>query len=137
LWYPLYPPFETTLAPAQANAAHADLYLSLLNIAGYVVLAWQISFPAFAWRPRWRPVLLTGAVLGGLGTAFIYRLPLFGPAFFILCLAYVSPAEWHWLFGLLARLRGQVAGARNQESGVRSQESGVRNQGSEAFAANS
>jgi hypothetical protein len=124
LWYPLHPPFETTLAQAQANAANAELYMVLLNIAAYAVLAWQIGFPAFAWRPRWRPVLLAGAALGWLGTAFIYRLPLFGPAFFIACLAFVPSTGWHCLFRTLSRLRGlRTEGPVRPEPGLRNAES--------------
>src|SRR6516165_10204051 len=59
-WFPLHPPFKTTLAEAMANKPHADAYLSMLNIATYATLAWQIGFPLFAWRPRWRMVLLGG-----------------------------------------------------------------------------
>jgi hypothetical protein len=106
LWYPLYPPFQTTVADARVHAEYAQLYLGLLSVAAYLVLAWQIGFPMFAWRPRWRPVLLGGAALGWLGAALVYRLPLVGPAFFVGCLSFVSPAEWHRLATLAARVPG-------------------------------
>jgi hypothetical protein len=106
LWFPLYPPFETTLAAAQAHVKDATSYMFLLSLAAYLTLAWQIGFPLFAWRPRWRPVLLGGAAVGWLGTAFLYRLPVFGPALFICCLSYLSPAEWDRLFALLGRVPG-------------------------------
>jgi hypothetical protein len=105
-WYPLYPPFETTLAAAQAHVKDATSYMFLLSSAAYLTLAWQIGFPLFAWRPRWRPILLGGAAVGWLGTAFLYRLPLFGPAIFIGCLSYLSPAEWERLLAPLARVPG-------------------------------
>jgi hypothetical protein len=105
-WYPLYPPFETTLAAAQAHVKDANSYMFLLSTAAYLTLAWQIGFPLFAWRPRWRPILLGGAAVGWLGTAFLYRLPAFGPAIFIGCLSYLSPAEWERLLGPLARVPG-------------------------------
>jgi hypothetical protein len=97
LWYPLHLPFETPVTQARVHAEHADLYLGVLGLATYLTLAWQIGFPLFAWRPRWRPVLLGGAALAWLGTAFVYRLPLLGPAVFIGCLGYVTPAGWHRL----------------------------------------
>jgi hypothetical protein len=103
LWYPLHPVMETTASTVSTPDA---LSSSLLGLAGYAVLAWQIGFPAFAWRPRWRPVLLGGALLGGLGCAFLYRVPVFGPAFFAGCLSYVSAKEWQRLFALTAMIPG-------------------------------
>lgn len=106
LWYPLYPPFEATLAQARAHASHHQLYLGLLSVTAYLTLAWQIGFPLFAWRPGWRPVLVGGALLGWAGTAFVYRLPLLGPAILIGCLSYVTAAEWRRLFAGLTRIPG-------------------------------
>jgi hypothetical protein len=107
LWYPLYPPFEATLAQVRTHAPYAGLYLTVLSLAGYATLAWQIGFPLFAWRPRWRLVLLGGAALGWLGTAFLSQLPLLGPAILIGSLSYLTPVEWQrlraglvWVLGL-------------------------------------
>jgi hypothetical protein len=105
LWYPLHPVLEMTAAnvgsPERVRAS-----LSILGAAAYGMLAWQIGFPAFAWRPRWRPVLLGGALVGWLGCALIYRVPVFGPALFVSCLSYVSACEWRRLFALLSKLPG-------------------------------
>jgi hypothetical protein len=106
LWPALHPPFETTLEGLRQEAPHASFTLTLLSAAAYAALAWQIAFPAFAWRPRWRPVLLGGGLLAWLGNAFLYRLPLLGPAIFLGCLSYVAPAGWRALDGLLARTPG-------------------------------
>lgn len=107
-WYPLHPAFETSLAQARkfADPKQREPYLTVLSLAAYLTLAWQIGFPLFAWRPRWRPVLLGGAALGWLATAFLFKLPLVGPALFIGCLSYVTPAEWHRLIGWLSRVPG-------------------------------
>ncbi len=105
-WYPLHPPFTTTLAAARNHAGHVEFYLGILSLAAYLTLAWQIGFSLFAWKPRWRPVLLGGAVLGWLATALLYRLPLLGPAIFIGCLSYLAPAEWHRLIAGLTRIPG-------------------------------
>ena len=94
LWFPLHPPFKTTLAEVIANRPNAETYLGLLNIGTYAVLAWEIGFPLFAWRPRWRFVVIGGAVIGWIGAAFLWGLPLIGPAIFIGCLSYVSPTTW-------------------------------------------
>jgi hypothetical protein len=121
LWFPLHPPFKTTLADAQANKQYADLYLSLLNIGTYALLAWQIGFPLFAWRPRWRPVLIGGAIIGWLATAFVWHLPLIGPAFLIGCLCFVSPEGWHRVLRWIPRTRkltGSAAAPKQAESFV-------------------
>jgi hypothetical protein len=104
LWYPLHPAME--LNENNAVAAARESVSVTLGLASYAALAWQIAFPAFAWRPRWRPLLLGGALIGGLGCAFLYRVPTFGPALFAACLAYVSAREWHRVFGLLGRVPG-------------------------------
>jgi hypothetical protein len=105
LWYPLHPAIEMT-PDTVGSPAQIRLSLWLLSLAAYAMLAWQIGFPAFAWRLRWRPVLLGGALIGWLGTAFIYRVPAFGPALFIGCLSYVSADEWHRWYALLGRIPG-------------------------------
>jgi hypothetical protein len=106
LWFPLHPPFETTLAQARALAPQREVYMGFLSAAAYAVLAWQIGFPLFAWRPGWRFVLVGGAVVGWLGTALVCRLPLVGPAVLIGCLTFVSPAGWRRLIGPLTRISG-------------------------------
>jgi hypothetical protein len=104
LWYPLYPPFEATVAAAKVHAADKEVYLGWLSLAAYAALAWQLAFPLFAWWPgRWRVLLLGGAAVGWLACALLYRLPLFGPAIFLGCLTYVTADEWQ---RLLARLPG-------------------------------
>lgn len=106
-WYPLFPPFESTLKEAQALTGLQDLFFFVLSAAAYATLAWQIGFPLYAWRPRWwRTVLLGGAFVGMLGTMFLYRIPLFGQAVFVGCLAFVTAEEWQALFTLLPRLPG-------------------------------
>lgn len=103
LWYPLNPPFKATVDSVRAQASDAGFTMTVLSFAAYVTFAWQLGLPFFAWRPRWRPVLLGGAVLGWLGAAYYWEVPLFGPAIFIGCLSYLRPAEWHRLGALLAR----------------------------------
>jgi len=106
LWFPLYPPLETTVAQARAHADHPRAYLFVLSLLAYVLLAWQLAFPCFAWRPRARVLLLGGAAVGSCGLAFVYRLPLLGPVFFVSCLSYVTAAEWRRWQG---RVQGLIA----------------------------
>jgi hypothetical protein len=105
-WYPLYPPLTTTLAEAKEHFEMREWYLSWLNVITYGILAWEIAFPVFAWRRRWRAVLIGGAALGWLGDALIYGVPLFGPAIFIATLSFVTAEEWHRLFTWLGGLPG-------------------------------
>lgn len=77
----------------------------LLSMAAYATLAWQIGFPLYAWRPRWLPVLLGGAAAGWIGLAFIYKLPVLGPALFAGCLAFVPAETWLRLFSWLGLRR--------------------------------
>jgi len=106
LWYPLYPAGQATLDQAREYAGQSTSYLFFLSIGAYAVLFWQIGFPLFAWRPAWRPVLLLGALIGWLADSFLFRLPLMGPALFILSLSFVTAEEWQRLFARLARLPG-------------------------------
>lgn len=104
-WFYLHPPFHSTLAEIRSYAPPSgESYLNAFSLVAYAVLAWQIGFPAFAWRLWLRPLLLGGAVFGWLLTALAVRIPVLGPLMFIMCLAYVTPREWRWLESLLARL---------------------------------
>jgi hypothetical protein len=102
-WYPLHPAFSTTLAQVRAHAQHSESYFFVLSAAAYLTLAWQLGFPAFAWRRRWRAVLLAGGLSLWLGYAFLYRLPVFGPLVMIGSLSYLTGPEWRWLLGWRTR----------------------------------
>jgi hypothetical protein len=101
LWYPLHPPFQTDAERLRAEVPSRDAILFWLSLAQYVVLAWQLSFPLFAFRRRWRPILLGGVAAAWLGAALLYHEPMFGPAFAVMCLSYLSPEEWRRLAGLV------------------------------------
>jgi hypothetical protein len=103
LWYPLHQPFAMTAERLRAEAGHVELTLIVVGLVQYLVLAWQIAFPMFAWRRAWRPVLVGGGVLGWAGVLYVYGLPLFGPVFLIGCLSYLTPAEWHGITDRLLR----------------------------------
>jgi hypothetical protein len=107
-WFPLNPPFEVTAESVRRQAAAGATFLVAISLAQYVTMAWQIAFPAFAWRRRWRLVLLGGAVVGWLGSVFLYRLPLFGPLYLLCCLSYLTSTEWQWLSAAGRRIRSVV-----------------------------
>lgn len=127
-WYALVRPLETTVEQASEYAANASSFLSILSLGAYLTLAWQLSYPFFAWRPRWRLLLLGGALIGWIATAFLHRLPLFGPAYLIGSLCFLTPAEWRGAFAWLTRLPGlgflaatddaTAARSRRKESGA-------------------
>ena len=104
-WFYLHPPFHSSLSEIRTYAPpNAEWYLNAFSLAAYAALAWQIGFPAFAWRLWLRPLLLGGAACGWLMTALALHMPLLGPLMFVICLAYVTPREWRWLESMLARL---------------------------------
>ncbi len=119
LWYPLHPPLETQLADVQGRGGDPERYLMVLNVVGYAVLAWQIGFPLFAWRRAGRWLLLGGAAVGWLGTAFILGRPLFGLAVFVGCLAFVSPEAWRRLIARVADKWSAWTGRANGPGPVR------------------
>lgn len=102
LWYPLHGPFETTADDIRRAAPNAINMLFVLSLVQYLAVGWQISFPAWAWRQRWRVVLLGGAVLGWLACAFIYKTPLFGAFYMLGCLSFLTASEWLRMRGLFA-----------------------------------
>ena len=116
LWYPMNPTLEMTAEKLRAQAPEAQTRLLFLSIATYAVLAWQLTFPLFAWRPRWRVLLVGGAALGWAGSVFLYHEPVFGPVLFLASLTYLTPAEWRWTVERLGRLRGLLS--RRQAAGV-------------------
>jgi hypothetical protein len=101
-WFYINTPFQTSLEIVRSYGPQAQTYLTFFSQASFVALAWQLAFPAFAWRPRWRFVLVGGALLGWLACAYL-GLPLFGPILTTAALAYLSPGEWRQLIAFPAR----------------------------------
>ena len=119
LWYPLYPPLSTTLEEAREHVADRASYMTMLSIGTYAVLTWQIGFPLFAWRPRLRLLLIGGALIGWLGSAFLYDVPTFGPALLVCSLSFLIAAEWDWpLLALRAGILRHTSPQRQQGGGL-------------------
>src|SRR5262249_8348158 len=126
-WYALYTPFETTQKQLEALQPNASVILFFLNVAAYGTLAWELPFPLWAWRPGWwRIVLVGGALVGWMSTALIYRIPYYGPAMFIGCLAFVREEEWAALGRFLKRLPGVSELAARWGGGTEPAERGVK-----------
>lgn len=107
-WFDLFRPFEATVAQVRALRPSASLYLNLLSLAAYATIAWQVAFPAFAWRVgrASRVTLFSGALVALVACPWMLELPLFGSLIALGCLGYLTPAEWHRLGGWLGRLPG-------------------------------
>jgi hypothetical protein len=110
LWYPLYPPLDTSAETLDRLRGIAPLYLGILSLAQYLLLAWEIAFPMFAWRRGWwRVVLIGGAALLWLLRSLVMGLPWFGAFYFVCCLAYLHADEWQRVRGWFGR-RSERAG---------------------------
>jgi len=106
-WIPLHPTFKTTLESLERERPGAAFTLFYLSLAQYLVLAWQIGLPMFAWRAGWwRVALVGGAIVGWVGGFYIYQLPLFGPFMVIMALSYLTPEEWK---AVMERLRPRAS----------------------------
>jgi hypothetical protein len=109
LWYPLHPPFATTLETLNGEKGTAALSLGVLSLVQYLALAWQIGFPMFAWRGGWwRVVLVGGALLGWAGSALIFGLPWFGPFYVVGSLSYLHAEDWQRVTGWFGRRGDQT-----------------------------
>jgi hypothetical protein len=104
-WFPIHRTSTLSVEAINEMRTYAPTYLNSISLAAYAVLVWQIFFPTFAWRTGWpRWILLGGAVAGMIGLIIIYPIPLLGPMFFLLCLVYLTDAEWKTVLSPLMRL---------------------------------
>lgn len=108
LWFPLHDAFAINADQLRDLSNARDAQMFFFGLAGYLLIAWQIAFPAFAWRPRWRWLLVGGGIVGWIGAIFIYGEPLFGPIYMIACLSFLTAEEWQ---GVVARIGGLFQGA--------------------------
>lgn len=114
LWFPLHPPFETSLHDVLAIPA-PHTWLFVLSLASYVVIGSQLAFPFVAWRRGAYHWLIPIAGMSWLGVSFVYQLPWFGPALLLGTMAFVPAWEWRGILrtaSLLARRRLRKASAR-------------------------
>jgi hypothetical protein len=117
-WYPLYPALDVTMELARTHANEAQFYMGMLSLGAYALLAWQIGFPLYAWKPLGRRFLLVpGALLIWVGTALVYQIPIYGPALFVGCLAFVCPVSWRRLLAFTARRRDEHPATTSSKQG--------------------
>lgn len=99
LWFVQNPAYELTQERIESLRASGGIgsELKFLSALTYAVLAWQITFPAFAFQ-RWaRWWIIGGAFLGMLGGWYFYRSLMFGPTWFVASLAFLTAEEWERL----------------------------------------
>ncbi|MBI3823245.1 MAG: hypothetical protein HY289_11280 [Planctomycetes bacterium] len=115
LWYPLNPTLQATRESLIRAQSSRETVLFFLGLTGYLVLAWQLAFPLFAWRTGWwRGILLGGAMLGWIGAFFIFKLPLFGPFTVLCCLSFLRPEEWTWITDRLRSVWTSIAVGKSE-----------------------
>lgn len=108
-FYPLHPPFQTKPEDVRALLPNAPNYLFFLSLGQYIMLGWQLGFPFFAWKKSFRIVLIGGGVIGWIGAAFLYGMPLFGPFTLLGCISYLTTQELRgagrWIWSVLPGTR--------------------------------
>ncbi|HEX5271216.1 MAG TPA: hypothetical protein VFW33_12035 [Gemmataceae bacterium] len=106
-WFYVNAPYHTTEEQVRSFGPYRETVLVVFSLFAYLTLAWQLAFPAFAWRKGLgRVVSLGGALVAWLACTFWAQLPLFGPLLVVACLAYLTPAEWRSWLGRAGRLPG-------------------------------
>jgi hypothetical protein len=109
LWFAQHPAYELTQERIESLRASGGIgsELKFLSALTYAVLAWQITFPVFAFQ-RWaRGWVVGGAFLGMLGGWYFYRSLMFGPTWFVASLVFLTAEEWQVLATRLRRSSAQ------------------------------
>lgn len=105
-WYPLHPPFETTRADIHNASRNVMSLLFVYSLVQYLFVAWQLTFPLWAWRQNrfFRVLLVGGGILGFVGCTWIYQMPATGAFYLVGCLAFVTAEEWRSFGALLGKV---------------------------------
>jgi hypothetical protein len=123
-WYPLHPPFETKPADIHNAARHMGSLLFFYSLTQYMFVAWQLTFPLWAWKQTgfFRALLVGGGILGFVGAVWMYQMPATGAFYLVGCLAFVTAEEWQRIGAGLHKIwqKDRVAeSARTPSSGNR------------------
>jgi hypothetical protein len=87
LWYSIYTPFETNIADLLRQSGQRGGLLTMLSLATYLTLAWQLTYPIQPASKLGRWVMLGGSAIGWIWCDLVAKQPLFGPAILIASLA--------------------------------------------------
>jgi hypothetical protein len=74
----------------------------LVNAMTHVTILWELTFCFLIWRPRWRPLMLAGAVLLHLGIGACLAMWTFGLIMLVGCAAFLPNEEVRRLVGYLS-----------------------------------
>ena len=83
----------------------------LLNLATHVSVLWEISFAFLIWRPRWRPLMLAGAVALHVGIGACLGMWTFGLIMLVGCCSFLPGEVVHSLAAAPSRPRASRAPA--------------------------
>jgi hypothetical protein len=91
LWYAIYTPFETNVSDLLRQSGRRDGWLTLLSLATYATLAWQLTFPIQPLSRLGRWIMLGGGVIGWIWCDLVAKQPIFGPT---LMIAIIASCRW-------------------------------------------
>jgi hypothetical protein len=101
LWQAWHPAGSWTVDAIQQARLYPDRTTNELQAwaaAARALIVWQLWFPAFAWTRWGRGAVLAGGVVGLVGAFAAFGDPLFGPATFVACLAFLREGDWRRAF---------------------------------------
>ncbi len=87
LWYSIYTPFETNVGDLLRQSGQRGGLLTMLSLATYLTLAWQLTYPIQPATRLGRWVMIGGSAIGWIWCDLVAKQPLFGPAILIASLA--------------------------------------------------
>lgn len=81
----------------------------LVNLMTHVSILWEVSFCVLIWRPRWRPLMLVGAVLLHIGIGACLAMWTFGLIMLVGCASFLPNDQVRRLAAHLAARRALQA----------------------------
>jgi len=86
----------------------------LVNAMTHVSILWEVSFCALIWRPRWRPLMLVGAVLLHVGIGACLAMWTFGLIMLVGCAAFLPNEAVRRLVAYPAARRAGASGGEER-----------------------
>jgi hypothetical protein len=83
----------------------------LLELATHVCVLWEMTFCVLVWKPRWRPLVLAGAVVLHLGIGACLGMWTFGLIMLVGCASFLPDEAVLAALGALSPTRGRRAAA--------------------------
>jgi hypothetical protein len=80
-------------------------YPRLIELATHICVLWEMTFCVLVWKPRWRPLVLAGAVALHIGIGACLGMWTFGLIMLVGCASFLPDETVHAILGLLSRTR--------------------------------